>query len=167
MKRILLTVCLAGLAACASMSGAGVQTTAKPGTVVDVAAKDGRFNTLVTAINAAGLAEALSAEGPFTVFAPTDDAFAALPKGTVESLLKPEAKDKLTMILKHHVVTGKITAEDIAGLSEAATMAGTTLGINTDDGSVMVGGAKVVVADVMGTNGVIHVVEKVILPTDM
>ena len=169
MKRILLTVCLAGATACASTQGPGsgpASSMATKGTIVDVAASDGRFTTLVAAVQAAGLAEALSGEGPFTVFAPTDDAFKALPAGTVDSLLKPENKDKLVQILQHHVVSGKVTAEMVTGLSEAATLGGTTLGIEAADGAVTVGGSKVIVADVMGSNGVIHVVDKVILPAE-
>ena len=162
MKRILLTLFLAGVTACAT-SGAGSMPSGT-GTVVDIAAADGRFGTLVAAIKAAGLAEALAADGPFTVFAPTDDAFKALPEGTVDSLLKPENKDQLIRILTHHVVSGQVTAEDAAGLNEAATMAGTTIAIDANEGGVMIGGAKVVDADVKGTNGIIHVVDKVILP---
>ena len=170
MKHVLLTICLAGATACAAMTGSKTSLDLPPsaqGTVVDVAAKDGRFNTLVAALKAAGLVEALAAEGPFTVFAPTDDAFAALPAGTVENLLKPESKDQLIRLLKHHVVTGNVTGEDLAGLIEAATLGGTTFAIEAADGNVAVGGSKIVAADVGATNGVIHVVEKVMMPADI
>ncbi|MEM7677404.1 MAG: fasciclin domain-containing protein [Myxococcota bacterium] len=163
MKRTLLTLCLAS-AACAS-TGSGPAS--GPSSIVDVAVGDGRFTTLVTALKAAGLDQTLAAEGPFTVFAPTDEAFKALPAGTVEGLLKPEAKDKLKMLLTHHVVAGKVTADDVSGLGGADTLAGTTLGIEASEAGVKVGGANVVAADVMGANGIIHAIDKVLLPADM
>ncbi|MEL7371235.1 MAG: fasciclin domain-containing protein [Myxococcota bacterium] len=166
MKRILLTLCLAGATACAS-TGPGANPASGPSSIVDVAVGDGRFTTLVAALKAAGLDQTLAAEGPYTVFAPTDEAFKALPPGTVEGLLKPEAKDKLKMLLTHHVVAAKVTADDVSGLGGADTMAGTTLGIEVDKGAVKVGGANVVAADVMGANGVIHVIDKVLIPADM
>ena len=170
MKRILLTVCLAGTTACASMTGAGSMPELPPnatGTVVGVAAQDGRFATLLTALKAAELLEPLTAEGPFTIFAPTDEAFQALKAGTLDGLLKPESKDNLVKLLRHHVVSGKLMAEDAPGLSDAITLAGTTLAIETADGSVKIGGANVTQADIAGSNGIIHVVDRVIVPADM
>lgn len=139
-------------------------------TIVDIAAADGRFETLVAAVTAADLVETLSGEGPFTVFAPTDDAFAALPAGTVEGLLKPEAKGDLTNVLLYHVVAGKVMSGDIA---MGNTAVGTALeganvcvikdaGVMLDDGSGMM--ANVIIADIEASNGVIHVIDKVILP---
>ena len=132
--------------------------------VVHVAIKAGKFNTLVAAVKAAGLAETLMGKGPFTVFAPTDEAFAKLPAGTVENLLKPENKAKLTSILTYHVLPGKVMAGDIAGKKlQAKTVQGSKLAIDAMDG-VKVGNAKVISADVMASNGVIHIIDTVVLP---
>jgi uncharacterized surface protein with fasciclin (FAS1) repeats len=132
--------------------------------IVQTAASAGQFNTLVAAVQAAGLVETLQGAGPFTVFAPTDEAFGKLPAGTVESLLLPENKDKLVAILTYHVVPGKVTSADIAGKKlEAATVQGETVSIDATDG-VMVNTATVVGADVMASNGVIHVIDTVLLP---
>jgi transforming growth factor-beta-induced protein len=132
--------------------------------IVDTAVKAGKFKTLVTAVKAAGLVETLKGEGPFTVFAPTDEAFAKLPKGTVESLLKPENKEKLIAILTYHVVPGKVTAKDVVKLTEAKTVQGSSVKIAVDDGKVSIDGANVVKADIDTGNGVIHVIDAVILP---
>lgn len=132
--------------------------------IVDTAVAAGSFNTLVAAVKAAGLVETLKGDGPFTVFAPTDDAFAALPDGTVESLLKPENKDKLVEILTYHVIPGKVMAADIAGKElDVETVQGSTAAINATDG-VMIDGATVIKADVGASNGVIHVIDAVIMP---
>jgi transforming growth factor-beta-induced protein len=130
--------------------------------IVDTAVAAGSFKTLAAALEAAGLVEALKGEGPFTVFAPTDDAFAALPAGTVEGLLKDPAA--LGAILKYHVVAGKVLAADAAKLSEAETLQGAPIAISAKDGKVMINDAEVISADVMARNGVIHVINKVILP---
>lgn len=134
--------------------------------IVTVAVEAGTFNTLAAALGAAGLVETLQGEGPFTVFAPTDEAFAKLPAGTVEELLKPENKDKLVAILTYHVVAGKVMAADAMGLSEAQTVNGAMVGISTADGKVMVGGATVIAADIAASNGVIHVIDAVMLPPE-
>lgn len=131
--------------------------------VVDTAVEAGSFNTLVAAVQAAGLVETLKGDGPFTVFAPTDEAFAALPEGTVESLLKPENKDQLIAILTYHVVPGKVMSGDLSDDMTAATVQGGEITIDLDNG-VMVNDATVVTADVEAGNGVIHVIDKVILP---
>ena len=132
--------------------------------IVDTAVAAGAFTTLVAAVTAAGLVETLKGEGPFTVFAPSDEAFAALPAGTVEELVKPENKDKLTAILLLHVVPGKVMAADVAGkVMDAATAGGATVHVDGTDG-VTVDGSKVVTADIACTNGVIHVINAVILP---
>jgi uncharacterized surface protein with fasciclin (FAS1) repeats len=123
-----------------------------------------QFSTLVTAVKAAGLVETLSGEGPFTVFAPTDEAFAALPEGTLESLLKPENKEKLVAILTYHVVPGKVMASDVTTLKTAETAQGGTLSISAMDGHVMINESTVVATDVEATNGVIHVIDKVLIP---
>jgi uncharacterized surface protein with fasciclin (FAS1) repeats len=130
--------------------------------IVDTAVGAGSFKTLVTAVKAAGLVDTLKGEGPFTVFAPTDEAFAKLPKGTVEALLKD--KEKLTAILTYHVVPGKVMAKDVMGLSEAKTANGQSLSIKAENGAVMVDNAKVVQADIPCSNGVIHVIDTVVLP---
>ena len=135
------------------------------GTIVDVAAKNGSFNTLVAAVKAAGLAETLSGKGPFTVFAPTDEAFAKLPAGTLETLLKPENKKQLVEILTYHVVPGQAVYSDaIVKMTTVPTVLGRAATVKVGDGKVMVDGATVVAADVAASNGVIHVVDTVILP---
>ncbi len=132
--------------------------------IVEIAASAGSFNTLVTAVKAAGLVDTLKGNGPFTVFAPTDEAFAKLPGGTVETLLKPENKDKLTAVLTYHVVPGRVTAGEVVNLSSAKTVNGRALRINTKDGKVMVDNARVTATDIMASNGVIHVIDSVVLP---
>jgi uncharacterized surface protein with fasciclin (FAS1) repeats len=132
--------------------------------IVDTAVDAGSFGTLVAAVQAAGLVDTLKGEGPFTVFAPTDAAFAALPEGTVENLLKPENKDQLVAVLTYHVLSGKVMSGDIAGKElSAATVQGSELDIDATDG-VTVDGANVVTVDIETSNGVIHVVDAVLLP---
>lgn len=132
--------------------------------IVDTAVSAGAFNTLVAAVQAAGLVDTLKSDGPFTVFAPTDEAFAKLPAGTVESLLKPENRDQLVAVLTYHVVPGKVASGDLAGKRVAAkTVQGTTVDIDATDG-VRVDGANVLQADIMTSNGIIHVIDRVILP---
>ncbi len=138
--------------------------TAKAADIVDTAVSAGNFETLVTAVKAAGLVETLKGEGPFTVFAPTDDAFAKLPAGTVEDLLKPENKDKLIGILTYHVLPGKVMSGDIAGQKAMVdTVQGSKLSVDATDG-VKVDDAKVTKADIETSNGVIHVIDTVVLP---
>lgn len=137
---------------------------AKATTIVDVAASNEAFSTLVTAVKAAGLVETLSSEGPFTVFAPTNDAFARLPEGTLEALL--EDREKLTSILTYHVVAGKVTSDEVVGLDRATTVNGAELRIRTENGAVMINDATVTQADVMADNGVIHVIDTVLLPPE-
>ena len=132
--------------------------------IVDTAVADGRFTTLVAAVQAAELVETLKSEGPFTVFAPTDDAFGALPEGTVESLLLPENKQALIDILLYHVVAGKVMAADVVGLTSATTVLGEDVTVKVDMGSVYINDAKVIITDIATSNGVIHVVDAVILP---
>ena len=134
----------------------------RAGDIVDVAAGNDSFSTLVAAVKAAGLVDTLKGEGPFTVFAPTNEAFAKLPAGTVEDLLKPENKEKLVAILTYHVVPGKVMAADVKA-GEVATVQGGKITITTEDG-VKVDGAEVVTTDVAASNGVIHVIDSVILP---
>ncbi|MEZ5472400.1 MAG: fasciclin domain-containing protein [Marinicella sp.] len=133
--------------------------------IVDTAVAAGSFNTLVTAIKAADLVDTLKGDGPFTVFAPTDEAFAKLPEGTLENLLKPENKDQLAAILTYHVVPGKVPAEDVIKLTEATTVQGKNVEIMIKDGSVVLNGnSQVVQTDIKTSNGVIHVIDTVILP---
>jgi uncharacterized surface protein with fasciclin (FAS1) repeats len=131
--------------------------------IVDTAVGAGNFTTLVAAVEAAGLVETLKGDGPFTVFAPTDEAFAALPEGTVETLLLPENKDQLIAILTYHVVSGKVMSGDLSDGMTAATVQGGDITIGTTDG-VTVNGANVTAADIEASNGVIHVIDAVILP---
>ena len=133
--------------------------------IVETASEAGSFQTLLTAVEAAGLVETLKGEGPFTVFAPTDEAFAKLPEGTVEDLLKPENQDQLKAILTYHVVPGKTMSSDIAGKAlEVETVQGETIAIDASDGAVMVDDATVVQADIETDNGVIHVIDTVLMP---
>jgi uncharacterized surface protein with fasciclin (FAS1) repeats len=132
--------------------------------IVDTAVAAGQFNTLATALTAAGLVDTLKGPGPFTVLAPTDAAFAKLPAGTVDSLLKPENKAKLTAILTYHVVPGKVMAADVVKLKEAKTVNGAMVKIKANGSNVMVNDAKVTATDIAASNGVIHVIDTVILP---
>jgi len=132
--------------------------------IVDTAVAAGQFKTLVKAVEAAGLVERLKGKGPFTVFAPTDAAFGKLPKGTLEDLLKPENKAKLVSILTYHVVPGRVTAAQVAKLKSAKTVEGQSLRIEAGKSGVMVNTAKVVKADIACSNGIIHVIDAVLLP---
>ena len=136
----------------------------KANDIVDTAVSAGNFKTLAAALQAAGLLDTLKGAGPFTVFAPTDEAFAKLPAGTLEELLKPENKAKLTAILTYHVVSGKVLAKDVVNLSEAKTGQGSSAKITVKKGKVKVDDANVVKTDIACTNGVIHVIDAVILP---
>ena len=133
-------------------------------TVVQNATNTASFTTLVAAVQAAGLAEKLSGPGPFTVFAPTNEAFSKLPPGTLEELLKPENKAKLVSVLTYHVVPGNLKAKDVVKLKEATTVAGSNVAIVVKNGVIMIDGAKVVQTDITSSNGVIHVIDAVILP---
>jgi transforming growth factor-beta-induced protein len=162
------------LAACAPAATPTPEPTAMPeptataapelADIVDTAVADGRFTTLAAALEAAGLVETLKGEGPFTVFAPTDDAFAALPAGTLDELLKPENKQQLVDILTYHVVPGKVMAADVAGLTSATTVLGKDVTIKVDMGNVYINDAKVILTDIETSNGVIHVIDSVLLP---
>lgn len=132
--------------------------------IVDTAVAAGQFKTLAAALTAADLVDTLKGPGPFTVFAPTDEAFAALPAGTVDTLLKPENKAKLTAILTYHVVAGKVMAADVVKLTEAKTVNGAPVVVEVDGGNVMINDAEVATADVEASNGVIHVIDAVLLP---
>jgi uncharacterized surface protein with fasciclin (FAS1) repeats len=155
--RFRLPVLLAGAMALAMTSGA------RAADIVDTAVA-GEFNTLVAAVKAAELVDALKGTGPFTVFAPTDEAFAKLPPGTLESLLKPENKEKLQKILTYHVVPGKVMARDVVKIGSAKTLEGASVTINAGESGVMVNGAKVTKTDIAASNGVIHVVDAVLIP---
>ena len=132
--------------------------------IVDTAVAAGQFKTLAAALTAAGLVDTLKGPGPFTVFAPTDAAFAALPAGKVDTLLKPENKAKLTAILTYHVVAGKVMAVDVVKLKEAKTVNGKMLHVEVNGSNVMINDAKVTSADIVASNGVIHVIDSVVLP---
>ncbi|KPK48687.1 MAG: hypothetical protein AMJ63_17980 [Myxococcales bacterium SG8_38_1] len=137
---------------------------AKSKDIVETAVAAGQFNTLAAALEAAGLVDTLKGDGPFTVFAPTDAAFAKLPEGTVESLLKPENRDQLIAILTYHVVPGKVKAADVVKLSEAKTVNGQDVAITVADSGVQINDANVVKTDIGASNGVIHVIDTVIIP---
>ena len=145
-------------------SPAQANDNSKPGDIVAVASGAGNFTTLVAAIKAAGLVATLQGAGPFTVFAPTDDAFAKLPKGTVDGLLKPENKKKLTDLLTYHVVPGKVMAADVKTM-KAKTVNGQELDVQVNAGAVTVNKAKVTKTDIAASNGVIHVIDSVVMPT--
>jgi len=168
MKRVTFVLSLAvvvGLVAIATGFAAEGKAKWKKGKdIVDTAVAAGNFKTLATALTAADLVETLKGKGPFTVFAPTDEAFAKLPKGTVEDLLKPENKKKLAGILTYHVVAGKVMAADVVKLTEATTVQGSKVSIKVTDGKVKVDAANVVKTDIGCSNGVIHVIDAVILP---
>ena len=134
--------------------------------IVDTAVAAGQFQTLAAALTAADLVDTLKGEGPFTVFAPTDEAFAKLPAGTVETLLKPENKDKLIAILTYHVVPGKVAAKDVVKLTGATTVNGADVAIAVDGSTVTVDNATVIATDIESSNGIIHVIDTVILPSD-
>jgi len=179
MKRLLLVALLATLVLAACAPAAPVEPAAAPTampvntlvppteapqTIVDIAVADGRFLTLVAAVQAAGLVETLSGAGPFTVFAPTDDAFAKLPAGTLEDLLKPENKQMLTDILLYHVVPGSVKAADVVTLTEAETALGKMVTVKVEGDKVFINDAQVIITDIVASNGIIHVVDTVILP---
>ncbi|MCG6202978.1 fasciclin domain-containing protein [Psychromonas antarctica] len=132
--------------------------------IVDVAVENGSFNTLLAAVKAAGLVDTLKGDGPFTLFAPTDEAFSNLPEGTVAMLLKPENKAKLVAVLTYHVVAGKVMAADVVKLESAKTVQGQTLMVVVNDDGVKINNAKVIMTDVKASNGVIHVIDTVLLP---
>jgi len=155
---------VAGVAMALTLSlGAYAEEHDEPKDIVDTAVAAGAFTTLAAALTAGELVEVLKGEGPFTVFAPTDEAFAKLPEGTVEELVKPENKEQLVAILTYHVVPGKVMAADVVELKYAKTVNGAKLKINTEDG-VKVGTAKVTATDIEASNGVIHVIDSVLLP---
>lgn len=160
----LLTYSFAALAALSlSLPGVAAQPTASASkNIVETAKAAGQFSTLLTAATEAGLAETLAGEGPFTVLAPTDEAFAKLPKGALDGLLKD--KEKLKRVLLHHVIKGKVPAKAVVELDSAETLAKTKLPIKVDGSTVMIGNAKVVKTDVMASNGIIHVIDTVLLP---
>jgi len=159
---------IAGIVAAMTITGAaaniGAATADKD--IVDTAVAAGSFKTLAKALQAADLVETLKGAGPFTVFAPTDQAFAKLPAGTLETLLKPENKARLQRLLTSHVVAGNVMAADVVKISSVKAVSGETLTIAAREGGVTVDGAKVVKTDIAATNGVIHVIDSVILPND-
>ncbi|MEM7106807.1 MAG: fasciclin domain-containing protein [Bacteroidota bacterium] len=151
----------------AFMMTASVTVQAQSKDIVDLAVGNENLKTLVAAVKAGELVDVLKSDGPFTVFAPTDAAFAALPEGTLESLLKPENKDKLVAILKYHVVAGKIMSSDLSNGQQAATVQGEKIKVAINGSDVKIENAKVVAADVNAKNGVVHVIDQVILPPSM
>lgn len=153
------SMALMGLMMAASTAAAGEKLD-----IVDTAAASSSFTTLVTAVKKAGLVDTLKGDGPFTVFAPTNEAFAKLPEGTVENLLKPENRKQLIAILTYHVVPGKVMAADVVKLKSAKTVQGSNVTINVQDGKVMIDEATVIKADIGTSNGVIHVIDRVITP---
>ena len=164
MKRCLLILMVAGMAWGIGIKSSSADCGTCDKTIVEVAAASDDFKTLVAAVKAADLVKTLSGEGPFTVFAPTEKAFGKLPKGTLETLLKPENKKKLAGILTYHVVAGKVTAADVVKLKNAKTVQGQRVRIRVKDGKVMLNKANVIKTDIVCKNGVIHVIDAVILP---
>lgn len=165
MKTQKLKVFVLGLIALFFAVGKTAQSQSKD--IIDLAVGNENLKTLVAAVKAGDLVDVLKSDGPFTVFAPTDAAFAALPAGTLESLLKPENKDKLVAILKYHVVAGKIMSTDLSNGQRAATVQGEKIKVSISSGEVKIDNAKVVAADVKAKNGVVHVIDQVILPSSM
>ena len=164
-RKSLLAAMMTAVVATPAFAGHHNEGMDKPaGTIVDVAASNADFETLVAAVKAAGLVETLSGEGPFTVFAPTDDAFAKLPAGTLENLLKPENKDQLVAILTYHVVAGKVTAADVVTLDTATTVNGAAADVTVSGSTVKIDEATVTATDIKASNGIIHVIDTVILP---
>lgn len=155
-------VALVAVTASFSSTVAKAETAGK--SIVEIAAGAEDFSTLVAAVKAADLVDVLSSKGPFTVFAPTNEAFAKLPKGTVESLLKPENKDKLIAVLKYHVVPGKVMAKDVVKVDSAKTAQGSSVTVTVEGKTVKVDNAKVIKTDIEASNGVIHVIDTVIIP---
>lgn len=174
MKKIIIACCISALMGCASSTpssntGSGAATSsgshAAAGTIIATARSAGSFNTLLAAVEAAGLTATLEGAGPFTVFAPTDAAFAALPAGTVENLLRPENRARLAAVLTYHVVAGDVRAAQVTGMTSATTVQGSNIAIRVSDGHVMLNNSATVTAtDVAASNGVIHVIDHVILP---
>ena len=162
MKRTVLALTLSLIAL--TVAGSAANTAKSQKDIVDTAVAAGNFKTLAAALQAAGLVDTLKGTGPFTVFAPTDEAFAKLPAGTVDDLLKPENHDKLVAILTYHVVPGKVMAKDVVKLHEAKTVNGKDVKIMAEGGKVMVDNANVTKTDIACSNGVIHVIDSVILP---
>lgn len=162
-KRSVILLCLLGLSMALVGCQHGVKNVFKKD-VVETAAANPDFSTLTTAINAAGLAETLKGKGPFTVFAPTNEAFKKLPEGTLNDLLKPESKEKLKSVLTYHVVPGKVMAVNVLELSEAKTFNGKEVDIKVEGGVVHINDAKVTQTDIQCANGVIHVIDSVLLP---
>ena len=163
-KRMFIKTLFVGAAMAAFALSSGKQVQAQGKDVVDTAVAAGQFKTLAAALQAAGLIETLKGAGPFTVFAPTDEAFAKLPAGTVESLLKPENKAKLTAILTYHVVAGKVMAADVVKLKDAKTVQGGSVKVMAMGGKVTIDNANVVKTDIVASNGVIHVIDTVLMP---
>ena len=157
---------IAALVTAVAIAGTALTARTADKDIVDTAAAAGDFKTLAVALEKAGLIDTLKGKGPFTVFAPTDAAFAKLPAGTLETLLKPENKAKLQRILKAHVVAGKVMAADVVKMTSAKAVSGDTLTIAARAGGVTVDGSKVVTTDIAATNGVIHVIDSVIVPKD-
>ncbi len=164
LRKSLMAVLLSGVIATPAFAEHHKSGEMAPGTIVEVAAANADFETLVAAVKAAGLVETLSGTGPFTVFAPTDAAFAKLPAGTVENLLKPENKDQLVALLTFHVVAGKVLAADVVTLDNATTVNGAVADITVKGSTVMVENATVTATDIAASNGVIHVIDTVIMP---
>ena len=162
MKKLILSTIALGAAASIAVS---TQADSSKKDIVDIAAGNDDFSTLVAAVKAGGLVETLKGDGPFTVFAPTNEAFAKLPEGTVETLLKPENKDKLVAILTYHVVPAKVMAADVA-TGEVATVNGQKAKIEVTAEGVSIDNASITATDIVGSNGVIHVIDTVILPKD-
>jgi transforming growth factor-beta-induced protein len=169
----LLVLAISGSVACggaatpepaSSDSPPAAETAQASSNILETAAAAGSFKTLAAAINAAGLAETLSGPGPFTVFAPTDDAFAKLPPGTVEGLLKPENKEKLVSILTYHVVSGNLMAKDVISSAKLKSIQGQELTVRVEGSAVSIDGASVTKTDITASNGVIHVIDSVVLP---